>query len=53
MATIYKIKIKTVSAFSSYPAMDVERIIKKLIDEYKNPETGLGFESTTIHVSKE
>ena len=52
MATIYNIKIKTVSAFYSYSEEDVEKILKKLIKNFKDNKTGLGFESTEVEVEK-
>lgn len=53
MATVYNLNIKTVSAFSKYPEEEVCKIIKNLIDNYKHPETGLGFESTEISIRSE
>lgn len=48
MATIYNLKIRTVSAFCAYPVDEVCDIIKKLIETYRHPETGLSFESTLV-----
>ena len=48
MATVYKIKIKTVSAFVNYNEKDMTEIIEKLLKDYKDEKTGLGFEATEI-----
>jgi len=50
MATVYKIKIKTVSAFCNYNEAQMTEIIEKLLKEYKDKQTGLGFEATEIDV---
>jgi len=54
MATVYKIKIKTVSAFCNPNVVlaeaEMTEIIEKLIKEYKDKQTGLGFEATEIDV---
>ena len=47
MATVYNIKIKTVSAFCAYKQKTVEKIIKDFLDNYKFPN-GLGFENTEV-----
>ena len=52
MATIYKVKIKTVSAFQAYDEKYIEKMFKEFLKEYKDPNTGLGFESTEIEVEK-
>ena len=52
MATIYNIKIETVSAFQSYPEKKIKELFEKFIKEYKDDKTGLGFESTKIEVVK-
>lgn len=53
MATIYKINIKTVSAFQNYPVDKVREIFEDFIKEYRDKKTGLGFESTVVDVKKE
>ena len=53
MATIYNIKIKTVSAFSAYSEEEVEQILKDFLKKYRHPKTKLGFESTEITVEKQ
>jgi hypothetical protein len=52
MATVYKIKIKTVSAFINYNEKEVTEIIEKLLKNYKDEKTGLGFEATEIDVER-
>jgi len=52
MATVYKIKIKTVSAFVNYNEAQITEIIEKLLKEYKDKQTGLGFETTEIDVER-
>lgn len=41
MATIYNVKIKTVSAFVNYPEKEVKQIFDEFLKKYRNPETGL------------
>jgi len=50
MATVYEIKIKTVSAFCNYSKEQVTEIFEKFLKEYKDKNTGLGFETTEIDV---
>ena len=52
MATVYKIKIKTVSAFVNYNENAMTEIIEKLLKEYIDEKTGLGFEATEIDVER-
>jgi len=52
MATVYKIKIKTVSAFVNYDEKIITEIIEKLLKEYRDEKTGLGFEGTEINVER-
>ena len=52
MATVYRIKIKTVSAFLNYNEKDMTEIIEKLLKDYKDKKTGLGFEATEIDVER-
>lgn len=51
MATVYEIKVKTVSAFCSYSKSQVTEIFEKFLKEYKDKNTGLGFEATEIDVN--
>lgn len=53
MATIYKIKIKTVSPFIDHGTKHVEKILKEFLETYKDEKTGLGFESTEVKVEKQ
>lgn len=52
MATIYEIKIKTVSAFVAYDEKYIQDMFQKFIEEYKDKKTKLGFESTEIEVKR-
>jgi len=52
MATVYEVKIKTVSAFCSYEEKDVKKIFEKFLEKYKDDRTGLGFESSKVEVTK-
>lgn len=53
MATVYKIKLKTTSAFVSYSEKYIEDMLEKFFKEYRDEKTGLGFENTEIKVEKE
>lgn len=50
MATIYNVKIKTVSAFCAYDKRYVEQILKDFLEKFRDDKTGLGFEGTEIEV---
>ncbi len=50
MATVYNIKIKTVSAFVAYPDEYIEEMFKTFLKDYRDPNTNLGFESTEVEV---
>lgn len=52
MATIYNIKIKTVSAFTAYDENYIKEMFKKFLREYKDKNTNLGFENTEIEVER-
>jgi len=56
MATVYNIKIKTVSPFCAYDEKYIQEMFKKFLKEYKDKDkdkdTKLGFESTEIVVEK-
>jgi hypothetical protein len=52
MATIYKIKIKTVSAFCAYDEKYIKEMFEKFLTEYSDNETKLGFEHTEIVVER-
>jgi len=52
MATLYKIKIKTVSPFANYSEDHMAHLLKKFLQDYRHPVTGLGFEGTEIDVEK-
>ena len=52
MATIYNIKIETVSAFCAYDEEYIKEMFEKFLREYKDKETGLGFENTEIEVER-
>lgn len=53
MATIYDIKIKTVSAFCAHDEEYVKEMFVKFLDEYKDKDNNLGFESTVVNVIRE
>lgn len=52
MATLYKIKIKTVSAFCAYDEAYMVDMFQKFLHEYKDKNTGLGFVATEIDVER-
>jgi len=52
MATVYNIKIKTVSPFCSYDEEYMERMFYKFLTEYRDEKNRLGFESTAIDVER-
>jgi len=52
MATIYNIKIKTVSAFCAYDEKYIKDMFEKFLKEYKDKNNHLGFESTEISVKR-
>lgn len=52
MATIYKIKIKTISAFVAHDEKYVQQVFEKFLKTYKDEYTGLGFESIKVKVNK-
>jgi hypothetical protein len=53
MATIYNIKIKTVSAFCAYDEQYVKEMFEKFLKEYKDEKNSLGFEGTEIEVERQ
>jgi len=53
MATVYKIKIKTVSAFTSYDEEYMKKMFEKFLKEYKDEKSGRGFENTEVEVERE
>lgn len=53
MATVYKIKIETVSPFCNYPEEYIKKMFEKFLKEYEDEKTGLGFESTEIEVERD
>ena len=52
MATLYKIKIKTVSAFCNYDEKYIIEMFSNFLKEYKDKDNGLGFEGTEIYVER-
>ena len=52
MATVYKIKIKTVSTFCNYDEKTMTEIFEKFLKDYKDEKTGLGFENTEIDIER-
>ena len=52
MATLYEIKIKTVSPFCSYDESYVKEMFQKFLKNYRVEKTGLKFENTEINVER-
>jgi len=52
MATIYEIKIRTVSPFVNYDEEEMKKIFEKFLREYRDNKTKLGFENTEIDVKR-
>ena len=52
MATIYEIKIKTVSPFCSYNEKYIKEMFETFLKDYKDNKTNLGFENTEIEVDR-
>lgn len=52
MATVYEIKIKTVSPFVNYREEYVRKMFEKFMEEYKYEYTGGKFESTEVEVKR-
>jgi len=50
MATVYNIKIKTVSAWTAYNEDYMKNMFEKFLEEYRDKDTNLGFECTEIEV---
>lgn len=50
MATIYEIKIKTVSHWCAYDEKYIKSMFEKFLKEYQDKQTQLGFENTEIEV---
>lgn len=53
MATVYKGKIKLVSAFCNYDARFIADLIAEFLKNYRNDENGLGFESIFVEIKRE
>lgn len=52
MATVYNIKIKTVSPWCRYGTEQVKKIVEKLFNEYANEDTQQRFENTEVSVEE-
>ncbi len=52
MATVYKIKIKTVSAFVNYDEKYMKELLEKFLKEYRDKDNKLGFENTEVEVER-
>jgi hypothetical protein len=52
MATVYEIKIKTVSPFVSYREDFIKKLFEKFLREHKDEFTGGKFENTEIEVKR-
>lgn len=53
MATVYKIKIKTTSAFCAYDEKYVRELLEKFLRDYRDEKSGLGFEGTEVDVKRD
>lgn len=53
MATIYQIKVKTVSAFCAYEEKYLQEMFEKFLQDYRDPKTQLGFENTEVEVKRQ
>jgi hypothetical protein len=52
MATVYNIKIRTVSPFINYSEKYMTKMFEKFLKEYEDLDTSMKFESTEIHVER-
>ena len=52
MASVYKVEIKTVSAWSNYPPAYLEKLLKEFLEKHRDKDTGLRFESTEVVVKR-
>ena len=52
MASVYKVEIKTVSAWSNYPPAYLEKLLKDFMEKHRDKDTGLRFESTEVVVKR-
>jgi hypothetical protein len=52
MATVYELKVKTVSPFVNYDEKTITKLLEDFIDSYRHPETGMRLESTKVTVIK-
>jgi hypothetical protein len=52
MATVYNIKIKTVSAFCNYDEKYIQKMFKNFLKSYRDKNNKLGFENTEIEVER-
>lgn len=50
MATVYEIKIKTVSPWCRYDKEHMKQMFEKFLSEYRAQITGMKFESTEVEV---
>lgn len=52
MATVYEIKIKTTSLHINYEKKDLERIVKELLEKYRDPATGERLINTQVEAER-
>lgn len=52
MATIYKIKIKTVNPFMNWDEAYITKMFEVFLKEYEDEMVGMRFESTEVKVKR-
>ena len=53
MATVYKIKIKTVSPWVNYPEKEIQKLFENFVESLEDVKTRNKFESTEVEVKRE
>lgn len=48
MATIYNFEVRAVSAFLAHDPKTIQSIIRKALEEFRDPKTGLTLESIEV-----
>lgn len=52
MATVYEVKIKTVSPWVNHDEKYIKEMFEKFLKEYKDKKTKLGFENSEVEVKR-